>query len=696
MRVRLKQWWAKKQTGGKLLWLTSAALFCMLLCELLCNARAFATRGLTPTVLPAQQLPYATDLASVFSDENGVHVSDAASHSVDFTWDDPQTALETASVTLTGGGVVRAAFFVTDEASAYGYKQVYSVTLLPGDGALGTCVATVHSEGVAGSLMIRLMPQNDDAFTVAQIAINLPVPFTWQPFRMALSFAAALALLCALFLRGAGMAYQPEKISHRVIVVMPLAGLMVFALVLAGWIAPDTPLFTGITDKLAAQSRTDTYAVLYETLRSGRLSVPREPDDALSTLENPYDQTERVSKGIDFAFDYAYYDGEYYIYYGVAPVLTIYAPYHLLTGRVPTSRAATLLMGWLAIALIGWAVCALARRYLPGVNIWALALGGPVAVFASGAMFLLASADFYYLAELSFVCFAAGSIGFGLHASLQTRRWLRYTQYLLSGVCFALAAMSRPSAVLQVAAMLAPVFIALLIYERARFADAAAFLVPALLGVGALLWYNAARFGSIFDFGAAHQLTVADMRWQTLRWQEWPQALYHYLLEPLGWTNRFPYLTVSYHALPAAGRYVFALSSTGVLAYPVTWAILFYPLAAARFPAKTLARERKLALFLPLLASLPLMLLSYNIAGAILRYTCDFRLFYALAGCLVAMALLTRADTPERRAIAAVCALLCVFSLLVGFGMLFDNERDYIAQYSPQIYYGLQRMFFPY
>ena len=35
-------------------------------------------------------------------------------------------------------------------------------------------------------------------------------------------------------------------------------------------------------------------------------------------------------------------------------------------------------------------------------------------------------------------------------------------------------------------------------------------------------------------------------------------------------------------------------------------------------------------------------------------------------------------------------------SVFVGAGMLFDNERDYILNNSPQIYYALQRMFFPY
>lgn len=103
-----------------------------------------------------------------------------------------------------------------------------------------------------------------------------------------------------------------------------------------------------------------------------------------------------------------------------------------------------------------------------------------------------------------------------------------------------------------------------------------------MLGVGAILWYNLARFGSILDFGAKHQLTVTDVHWQSVRLTELPQALYRYLLEPLTWNNRFPYVSVGYHSLPAAGRYVFTLTSIGVLAFPVVWALLLMPLTAPR------------------------------------------------------------------------------------------------------------------
>ncbi|MDD3212562.1 MAG: hypothetical protein PHY64_02755 [Eubacteriales bacterium] len=693
---KIRRWWKRQRTGRKLIWLAAAALFLMLASETLFNVRALTTAALTPIIVPLETLSCETDL-TVERNTDNIYIENGSHKGIDLTCASPDLQLRTVKVSLDGEGVVSVVVFLKDEASAYKLVQVYSAYCVADDLALRDCYASAESAGTAGEVMVRLLPQGNEGFSVTGVTLNAPIPFQWQPFRMALAFAAAFALLCALFLRGLNMAYHPEKRVHRLIVALPLVGLMVFSIFLAQWIEPDTPLFLGVTDEEAASGK-DTYAVLFETLRAGRLAVDKAPNGELTGLDNPYDQSERVAKNIRFSFDYAYDNGQYYIYYGVAPVLTVYMPYHLLTGRVPASRDATLLMGWLTIAMLGWAMCGMARRYAPGANVLMLSLGCVAAVFASGAMFLLASADFYYLAELSFVCFCAGAIGFGLHATLQPTRWLRYTQYALSGLCLALTAMSRPSALPMLFALLAPLFVTELVRRRARLREAVSFLSPALLGIGALLWYNAARFGSILDFGMTKQLTVTDMHWSGVRLSELAPALYHYLMEPLSLINRFPYIAVSYHSLPTVGRYVFAISNTGVLSYPVTWAAVLLPLAGAYFPMETplLKRERRLTLWLPLLVSIPMMLVSYGLAGAILRYTCDFRIFYALVGALAAVMMATGAKTPERKALAAICILLCLLSLSVGFGMLFDNERDYILNHSPQVYYGFQRMFFPF
>ena len=692
--MKFKQKWAALRVSRKLCWLAIAAL-CLTLCaEVLSNFPALTTRGLTPVTIDPRQFVYESD-ATVTQDAQSIAITDAENRTVDLILQEPSLALHTVTVELGGQGSVNVAILYKDQASAKMLTQVYSTYCVPATPSLAVCYAPAQSAGTVTELRIRLKSLGAQPYAVTRITLNAPIPFQWQPIRLLLRFSLVLGLLCAAFLRGSRTAYDPANLAHKLILVLPLLTVMVFSGVVAQWIMPDTPLFTGITDEQATQSKTDSYAVLFETLRAGRLSVARQPDAALLAMQNPYDQSARTAAGISFPFDYSLYNGQYYLYYGVAPVISVYYPYHALTGQVPQSRDAALILTWLTIAFIGWSICGLSRRYTPDANVYALSLGCVTAVFASGAMFLLASADFYYLAEVSFVCFAAGAIAFGVRALAQPKRWLALGQYAFSGICFALAAASRPSALLMLFALLCPLFIHALYTRTAKAAQAIAFLVPAVAGVALLLWYNAARFGNVLDFGAAHQLTVTDVHYQRVRISELAPALYHYLLEPLSFTNRFPYLAVGYHALPAAGRYVFTLSNAGVLAYPIIWVLALFPLTTPHKGTR-FVRERRWVSFAPLLVSLPLMLLSYGIGGAILRYTCDFRLFYTLPAIVCAIGVMSRPATPERKALAILCGALCVLSIAVGLGMVFDNERDNILKHSPQIYYGLQRMFFPY
>ena len=53
-------------------------------------------------------------------------------------------------------------------------------------------------------------------------------------------------------------------------------------------------------------------------------------------MDNPYDKGARdelqKQTGESYLFDVAYYEGHYYVYFGVLPVLLFYLPFYLLTG----------------------------------------------------------------------------------------------------------------------------------------------------------------------------------------------------------------------------------------------------------------------------------------------------------------------------------------------------------------------------
>ena len=59
--------------------------------------------------------------------------------------------------------------------------------------------------------------------------------------------------------------------------------------------------------------------------------VGQQPE--LMELKNPYDTSYLLANAIPYLADYAYYEGKYYVYFGIVPELLFYLPCLALTGR---------------------------------------------------------------------------------------------------------------------------------------------------------------------------------------------------------------------------------------------------------------------------------------------------------------------------------------------------------------------------
>ena len=65
---------------------------------------------------------------------------------------------------------------------------------------------------------------------------------------------------------------------------------------------------------------------LVDAFEAGQVSLLREAEQPLLELENPYDWSQRLESGVDYAWDHLLYEGKYYSYYGIAPVVTLFLP----------------------------------------------------------------------------------------------------------------------------------------------------------------------------------------------------------------------------------------------------------------------------------------------------------------------------------------------------------------------------------
>ncbi len=254
------------------------------------------------------------------------------------------------------------------------------------------------------------------------------------------------------------------------------------------------------------------YELMAEALLDGRLDIDYGDTAGLEKLENPYDPDERKQSGVKYHWDHAYYDGHYYMYFGIVPVLLVFLPYRALTGVSLTTFRATQAFTALAIIGIFMLFYRLAKLFFNKIS-WTLYLSLSVAFSVMSVWYATAEPALYCTAITSALALEIWSLYFFVWAVYGEKRENRQILLAAVGALFgALVFGCRPTVAL--ANILVIPLLVVFIKQRKMSAKLFVKLVLAALPyvvVGTLLMlYNYVRFDSPFEFGQAYQLTVAD------------------------------------------------------------------------------------------------------------------------------------------------------------------------------------------
>ena len=288
------------------------------------------------------------------------------------------------------------------------------------------------------------------------------------------------------------------------------------------------------------------YELLTEAILAGRTHLSLEPDPRLAQLENPWGG----AQGIPRAHDATYYRGKYYLYFGVAPVILLLAPWRLATGTYLTDGAAIGVFIAAGYLLAVWFFLRCRRRFFaelaPSWTVLAVLMLG----LGSFLHYNLWGAQFYQVPiACAFVCGLVAAHGMLTAALAGSVRGAAGGLALASLAC-GWAVGARPNFIVS----LLPLGVAAaVLWWRARRAGAggAGWLLVAAVGpaglVGAgLAAYNYARFGSIFEFGLTYQFAAIDMRaYKLLGPENIGPALRAYLLAGPAYSFYFPFIRTS-------------------------------------------------------------------------------------------------------------------------------------------------------
>lgn len=574
---------------------------------------------------------------------------------------------------------------LTDEGNYYPYSLPERM-LMPG--IRKSYYTNIYPSGKTGEITVTFTVPAGSVATVNAVCANARIPFVFHIGRAVLLFGVVLLLYRALW----GEKRQEEADAFLGTWRQALAaGAVALVLVGVAWkLAHVNPICV-----VSPWPHHKQYQELAEALAEGHCYLDYEPSEGLLNAPNPYDTIYLQANGIDYRADYAYFEGKYYVYFGVVPELLLYLPCYLLTGRHLPNYIAVFLFysGFiLAVFALFWEM---AKRWFSRIPFFLYLLVSILTVCAGNYLFVIARPDLYDTPIMAANMFTAAGLWLWIRGKYTLSVKGRRICYILGSLCMALVAGCRPQ-MLLFSCLAIPLFWEEVMEKRVLFGkknlwDTICLCVPYMLVAAGIMYYNAARFGSPFDFGAAYSLTSNDMTKRGFHLSQALLGIWHYFFRPPVVGSDFPYLegvqiaSASYMGkLNAEYTYGGLLASNAFL-----WILLWMG------KGKELLKKRRLygAALTGIAVSAVLAVVDVTGAGILQRYMVDMVWGVWLAAVLVCFALGEKARKEGTMRRLMVClAVVCMLQALYGFGVVFGNGdlSVNVRTSNPGLYYWLE------
>lgn len=539
------------------------------------------------------------------------------------------------------------------------------------------------------------------------ISVNEPYPFEFKLLRFVLAFG--VLLLCFAF-RPRSAIYRikicenPRKSKAGVITAMVVEIALACAFLFYGsnlvGVATSSYNFGAWTGESIVNvfevggDNAQQYAELAKSMAHGQLYLEEEPPQWLQDMEDPYDKGARdelqKETGEPYLFDVAYHDGHYYVYFGVVPVILFYLPFYLLTGSNFPTALGVLFMAIAFIIGCSTLLDRFARYHFKNVSLGLYLMLQIPLVTCSGVLYLLKFPTFY---SLPIMCGLAFSV-WGLYCWLVGRTAKHPVAWYLTGsLCMALVAGCRPQ-LLVLSFIAFPLFWRPYITEKRiltkkGFCEFVCLIAPYLIVAAGIMWYNYARFGSPFDFGANYNLTVNDMTKRGFELGRLAPAFFSYFLQPPNVTGAFPFLQPTDFSTTYMGQTVKEVTFGGIFAcLPLLWVL---PFAGRILKLRIRARSTRTVMgtVAVLLASgVIVALFDAQMAGILQRYYADFSFMFLASTVLLIFIANENMDhsTEAYDVIMRVVLTLVVTSLLYSILLCFVPETGWYSDVYPWAY----------
>lgn len=587
---------------------------------------------------------------------------------------------------------------LTDEGNHYPYFLPEQI-LTPG--IQRSFYTNVHPAGAVKTIEIQITVPAGNIVTVSGVCANARFPFLFSPVRFLVLLGAFLFFYYLLRVdKWQAEMCRESKMQHGV-----TAMTIVLLIGLAWLLAHVNPICIA-----SPWPHHKQYQELAEAIAQGHLYLDGEPSEELLHVENPYDTIYLQANGIDYRADYAYYEGKYYVYFGIVPELLLYLPAYLLTGHHMPNYVAVFLFYCGFILAVFALYREVVRRWFVHTPYFLYLLLCILTICSGNYLFIIARPDLYDTPIMAANMFTAAGLMFWLKGKYAESLKTRNIFLFLGSLCMALVAGCRPQ-MLLFSALAVPLFWEEFIPRRGStgqyseafpaksllnkktLSDAVSICLPYLIVAAGVMYYNAARFGSPFDFGATYSLTSNDMTKRSFNLHQALLGLWHYFFRPPLMESDFPFLQgVQIDSASYMGKLNAEYTYGGML---ICNAFLWVLFSIRR--GRDVLRQKRIYVF-PLISiaiSVALCIVDVTGAGILQRYMVDMVWGIWFAAVLLWFALFEQAK--ERGTLQALTLFLmavCLLQALYGFGLVFGNGdlSVNVRTSNPELYYYLREL----
>lgn len=433
--------------------------------------------------------------------------------------------------------------------------------------------------------------------------------------------------------------------------------------------------------------KNDSILMQTEAVVNGKIELLEEPAKELKEMENPYDHIKRDTEEIPYLYDVAYYNGHYYNYFGIAPIITLILPFRLITGVYTHSYIFNLVYLIIAIYALYFLYKKLVDRYIKKISLINFYLGFYAIIFASNILTLLRGAK-YDVVVSSGIMFLLLSLNLAI--SIYKNKRFKILKLILLGITTGLIVLSKPNLIVYYFIILFFVLCSMRnLSLKEKLIDAIFTAVP----LGALAIFqmilNYIRFDSILEFGAIYQLTGLNLEsCMLITFGKVYAGIVEYLFRvPTITPLQFPFVIANVDtSLTAINEICYENRLIGLAIIPIFWIYLL----KGHILKDTDNKEFRILVNLIIVVSILALIVTTCFGGICEAYCVDFKLLLSIGA---TMLLLKWSEKDEDNAKKKIAMLLCIVTIIIMFPLSLTTESNFLSNFASDLTVYLKNIF---